>query len=206
MKPVLLQPFYEIFDLIKPNTICEIGTHDGKSAVQFVDYCFKYNEKIAYTGYDIFDSAKDDVKFHKKEINGKGAGKLRTATANLKHRQGKNKFFKFKLIEGLTQDTLENGVYDFVYIDGGHSYDTVMHDYEKVKESKVIVFDDYQLADVKKAFDEIAAQLKLSELVWEEALTYKKSCWAFMPHHRDKVTKAHGKKIYHIQPVIFNRG
>jgi hypothetical protein len=29
-----------------------------------------------------------------------------------------------------------------VYIDGGHSYSTVKWDYEQVKDSKIIVFDD----------------------------------------------------------------
>ena len=49
--------------------------------------------------------------------------------------------------------------YDFVYIDGGHSYETVMHDYFMVKESNVIVFDDYQITGVKKAIDEITSNL-----------------------------------------------
>lgn len=205
MKPVLLKPFFEIFDLYKPSTICEIGTHDGKSAVQFVDYCIKYNPKLHYTGYDIFDDVKDDVKFHEQEVNGKGAGRYKTAKANLAHRQAKFKKFRFNLIKGNTTDTLQEGKFDFVYIDGGHSYDTVKHDYYKLKQSSVIVFDDYQLDGVQQCFDEIVKQENIKEFEWEDALKSNERCFAFMPHQREGVTKSHGKRVYHIQPVIFNR-
>ena len=53
-----------------------------------------------------------------------------------------NNNFDYLLYEGLTTNTLLNHTYDFVYLDGGHSYDTVKHDYNKIKNSKVIVFDD----------------------------------------------------------------
>ncbi len=41
-----------------------------------------------------------------------------------------------------------------VFIDGGHKYETVLEDYERVKTSKVIFFDDYDIPDTKKACDE----------------------------------------------------
>jgi hypothetical protein len=205
MKPVLLTPYHQIFDRCKPKTICEIGTHDGKSAVQFIDYCLKYNPKLSYTGYDIFDDVENDIMFHEQEVNGKGAGKYKKAKSNLEHRQRKNKRFQFKLVRGFTTDTLNESKYDFVYIDGGHSYETVKHDYSKLKDSSVIVFDDYQISGVKKCFDEIVAEEELLELEWEEALESKERCFAFMPHQRDGITKTHGKRVSHVQPVIFNR-
>jgi len=194
MKPTMLPPFYQIFDYIKPEVICEIGTHDGKSAIQFVDYCVKLNPKLSYVGYDVFDAVKDDEQFHEKEINGKGAGKYRTAKNNLTHRQMKNKRFKFKLVKGFTQQTLTQAVYDFVYIDGGHSYETVKHDYYKVSGSKVIVFDDYQTEGVKQFVDELIRKNKLVEYSWDEVFDASKPCISFMPHNSTK----------HIQPVIFN--
>ena len=194
MKPTMLPPFHQIFDYIKPEVICEIGTHDGKSAVQFVDYCVKLNPKLSYVGYDVFDAVKDDEQFHEKEINGKGAGKYRTAKNNLTHRQMKNKRFKFKLVKGFTQQTLTQAVYDFVYIDGGHSYETVKHDYYKVSGSKVIVFDDYQTEGVKQFVDELIRKNKLVEYSWDEVFDAPKPCISFMPHNSTK----------HIQPVVFN--
>lgn len=194
MKVSLLRPFYKIFDRYKPNVICEIGTHDAKTAVQFIDYCIEYNSKLKYIGYDIFDDVKNNADFHKKEINGKGAGKLSTAKNNLNHRQRKYKRFTYKLIKGFTHDTLSESKYDFVYIDGGHSYETVKNDYNKLSQSTVIVFDDYQTDGVKKFFDELIKNKKITKVTWEEAFDAPKPCWCFLPHMRSK----------HIQPVIFN--
>jgi len=194
MKPTMLPPFHQLFDYVKPKVICEIGTHDGKSAIQFVDYCLKANPKLSYIGYDIFDEVANNDSFHDREINGKGAGKLRVAKNNLKHRQQHNKKFKFKLVQGLTQDTLPQDTYDFVYIDGGHSYETVKHDYYKVQGSKIIVFDDYQTEGVKHFVDELIKKEKLTEYAWDEVFNAPKPCVSFMPHKSSK----------HIQPVIFN--
>lgn len=195
MKPSMLPPFHEIFNFIKPKTVCEIGTHDGKSAVQFIDYCITLNPKLKYYGYDVFDAVANNEEFHKREINGKGAGNYRRARRSLLHRQGKYKQFEFKLYKGFTQDTLKETTYDFVYIDGGHSYETVKHDYYKVKDSKIIVFDDYQTEGVKQFFDELVIKENLQQLDFKDCFFSKSKCWAFMPHGSTK----------HIQPVIFNK-
>jgi len=195
MKAVMLPAFYQLFDYARPKTICEIGTHDAKSAGQFIDYCVKINRDVKYVGYDIFDAVKNNEEFHKAEINGKGAGNYSKAKANLDHRTRKYKFFKYKLFKGYTQDTLKENIYDFVYIDGGHSYETVKHDYDKVKNSKVIVFDDYQTDGVKKFFDELVKQNKFTEVPWPECFKYEKTCYSFLPKTSSK----------HSQPVIFNK-
>ena len=191
----MLPAFYQLFDYANPKTICEIGTHDAKSAVQFIDYCVKLNRDVKYFGYDIFDAVKDNKKFHVKEINGKGAGNYSKAKANLDHRTRKYKFFKYKLFRGYTQDTLKESSYDFVYIDGGHSYETVKHDYNKVKNSKVIVFDDYQTDGVKKFFDELVKKDLLPEVPWPECFYYTNTCCSFLPKTSSK----------HIQVTILNR-
>lgn len=194
MKVKLLPPFYEIFDRYKPQIICEIGTHDGKTATQFIDYCVKYNPNLKYVGFDIFDAVKNNSEFHKLEINGKGAGKYSTAKNNIGHRKNKHKKFTFVLHKGFTQDTLKQATYDFVYIDGGHSYETVKHDFYKVQHSKVIVFDDYQTSGVRKFFDELIDKTKLPFVEWNEAFDTPRPCYTFLPH----------KKSLHEQPVIFN--
>ena len=159
MKPALLQNFYKIFDIYLPQNICEIGTHNGSSAIQFIDYLFPKVNKLHYTGYDLFDLA--DNSTDTIEHNGKGPGNFKLADKALtkrKEKYGKN--FSYELIKGYTKDTLTTPVvYDFVYIDGGHSYETVMHDYLMVKDSPVIIFDDYQIDGVKTAIDEITSNL-----------------------------------------------
>jgi len=162
MKIELLDCFKPVLEKFKPLNICEIGTHHGNSAIQFIDILMPFvpaKHKLNYTGYDLFEDA--DEALTKYEINGKGPGSYKRAKGNLEHRVTKyKKKFSYNLIRGNTFDTLKDGVYDFVYIDGGHSYNTVKHDYEKVKDSKIIVFDDCQLPEVRSAVDEIIADLQ----------------------------------------------
>lgn len=193
MKGGMLPPFHEIFDYYKPKSICEIGTHRGKSANQFVRYCCKYVPDLYYEGYDAFELVQDDKVFAKKEGNGKKHGSMYSTRKYLDHQQKQYKNFKYKLIKGFTQDTLKEKTFDFVYIDGGHSYETVMHDYNKLKNSTVIVFDDYNLVPVKKAVDEIFENLNYPMIDWSQAFTAKRPCVSILP--------VVGK---HIQPVIFN--
>jgi predicted O-methyltransferase YrrM len=159
MKPALLQHFYKIFDIYLPQNICEIGTHNGQSAFQFVDYLWPKVHRLHYTGYDLFEDA--DAELTKVEHNGKGPGSYQSAFRGLEKRKVKyGKRFDFELIRGNTKQTLtEPKVFDFVYIDGGHSYDTVIHDYSMVKDSTVIVFDDYQIKEVSVAVEEIKNNL-----------------------------------------------
>jgi predicted O-methyltransferase YrrM len=159
MKPALLQHFYKIFDMYLPQNICEIGTHNGQSAFQFVDYLWPKVHRLHYTGYDLFEEATTELT--KLEHNGKGPGAYDNAFRGLNKRHQKyGKRFTFDLIKGNTKQTLTvPKQFDFVYIDGGHSYDTVMHDYSMVKDSTVIVFDDYQISEVAKAVNDIKASI-----------------------------------------------
>ena len=61
-----------------------------------------------------------------------------------------------------------------MYIDGGHSYETVKHDYHKVKDSRIIVFDDVKIAGVYKFVHELKDQGIPVELV----RTPSKHTWA----------------------------
>lgn len=165
MKQTLLTYFYKIFDIYLPQNICEIGTHNGQSAFQFVDYLWPRVKRLHYTGYDLFEDA--DQELTKFEHNGKGPGSFKLAHRGLEKRQQKyGKRFSFELIRGNTKQTLtEPKIFDFVYIDGGHSYDTVMHDYSMVKDSTVIVFDDYQITEVAKAINDIKSTIKDYEVI-----------------------------------------
>jgi predicted O-methyltransferase YrrM len=165
MKPALLQNFYKIFDLYLPQNICEIGTHNGQSAFQFVDYLWPKVKRLHYTGYDLFEEANKEIT--DLEHNGKGPGSFHLAFRGLEKRKEKyGKRFDFELIKGNTKQTLVTPkIFDFVYIDGGHSYETVLHDYSMVKDSNVIVFDDYQIKEVACAIDEIKKSISDYEII-----------------------------------------
>jgi predicted O-methyltransferase YrrM len=155
MKTIRLENFYRIFDKYKPQRICEIGTHNGRSAAQLSSYLLEMGLDVEYTGYDMFDAA-NTLEFHKAEHNGKGAGSFETATERLAEVQKKFPNFKFTLIQGNTHDTFTIPCkFDFAFIDGGHSYETVKHDYEMLKETPVIVFDDYQINEIYQFVNEI---------------------------------------------------
>ena len=165
---------YAAIDAVKPKTICEIGCYRGKTSLNLCRYALQYTDELHFAGYDLFELA--TLENNKKEINGKGSGNYRrTALAMEKIERDcnpnrekfyvyENKKFTWELHKGYTQDTLEKRTFDFVFIDGGHSYDTVKHDYEKVKGSKVIIFDDYDLEPVRQFCDEIGATGLIKDL------------------------------------------
>jgi len=142
-----------ILDLIeehKPKSFCEIGCHEGMSARWFCHNILEYFPRLQYFGYDAFE----DVP--KIEHNGKSIPKQDKIITRLNWLKRRYKHFQYNIIEGYTTDTLTSPrKFGMVYIDGGHSYETVMYDYSMVKDSKVIIFDDYNLPGVKQAVDEI---------------------------------------------------
>lgn len=152
MEPILLKHM--------PQNICEIGTHKAATASQMIKTLAprleKENKKLHYTGYDVFDYAIDNKEFNKFEVNGKNGAPYERSVGILSKFKKRYKNFDFVLHKGFTSETLTNPkVFDFVYIDGGHSYETVKHDYTMVKDSKVIMFDDLNLAPVKMFVDEL---------------------------------------------------
>ncbi len=177
MKPQFFLDFQRVFDLYQPQRICEIGTHNGDSACQFIDYLAPRVPSLHYTGYDIFDLARDNL--DRIEGNGKGPGSFETANQRLSERRQQYSNFDFNLVMGNTRETMSTpDTYDFVYIDGGHSYETVMHDYSMVRGSRVIVFDDYNMSGVSMAIkairDEASADYEFLEWTYPHHLKLKK--------------------------------
>lgn len=140
-------PWLHMIHEIKPKTILEIGTHRCRTACRMLYRAVYYNPNVYYIGYDVFEEGSDTN--NKKEFNEKGLGTLRHAEYALRD-------FKHELYKGLTINTLTTPrIADLVFIDGGHSYETVKHDYNMIKESPHIIFDDYNLSSVKQFVDEI---------------------------------------------------
>ena len=124
--------------IVKPVSIIEIGLARGIRAFQLIQLAKKFNLDVEYTGYDVFDTK--DANWHKLVGNGKKVEsklviekKLKTLTHNV------------KLIQGMTSETLWPKPHraDYVWLDGDHRLDSIKKDFEALKESKVIVFDDY---------------------------------------------------------------
>lgn len=134
-----------LIDEVQPKTIVEIGTWNGKTAYDMCGKALKHNSVLHYIGYDLFEDADDDI--NERELNVKRPAALEGVENTLRKLQEVYLDFTFELIKGDTNETLEHHVVDFVFVDGGHSIETIRNDYEHVKDSKMIVFDDYYIPD-----------------------------------------------------------
>lgn len=129
----------------KPETILEIGTWNGNRALILAEEALKYRKKVHYIGYDLFQNANEQT--DKEEFNVKKHFTVKEVSQKLNTFKIKYNGFTFELHAGNTRDTLKPTKVDFVWLDGGHSVETIRSDYENVKESKLIAFDDYYLPD-----------------------------------------------------------
>ena len=150
---IFMQTLGPLIDRFHPKVLVETGTHRGRSGCYMVQQALKHNKDIQYHGFDLFDIATDET--DRAEINGKGHGSYEKARARFEALARDNPGFSFTLHRGFTTKTFLKPISaDLAYIDGGHSTATVLHDYNMVKESRVIVFDDYQMDSVKQALRE----------------------------------------------------
>lgn len=126
--------------LVRPKSIIEIGTWNGIRAIEMAKAALKYNT-VYYRGYDLFEDATPET--NEEEMNVKKNYTLQQVSDFLGKFKEENPDFTFDLIKGNTRETLEKDKADFVFIDGGHSVETIQSDYDAVKESPYILFDDY---------------------------------------------------------------
>lgn len=136
----------ELIHQVKPKTIIEIGVWNGKRAIEMSRAAMRHSDKVHYTGYDLFDEA--SARTDAEELNFKRTQSLKEVSARLADFAKIEPGFTFELVRGNTRQTLQKKTKaDFVYIDGGHSIETIRSDYDAVKASPVVVFDDYYAKD-----------------------------------------------------------
>ncbi len=126
---------------IKPRTIAEIGTWNGYRAIEMAKEALKYQDKVTYYGFDLFEQATDDT--DSEEMNVKPHYTKELVSKFLDNFKKTNPGFSYVLTAGNTRATLKPMAVDLAFIDGGHSIETIVGDYEALKDSKVVLFDDY---------------------------------------------------------------
>ena len=127
---------------LKPNTILEIGTHNGRSAAIKLEEAVKHNSAVKYFGFDLFEDMTEELAVE--EHHGKKLPSMSIASQKLAR-------YNVAFIKGNTKETLAEFSHeepiDFVFIDGGHSVETIQSDWDNVKrlisDSSVVIFDDY---------------------------------------------------------------
>ena len=124
------QTLLQLIDVFKPQTICEIGTWNGDNAIRMIKQAQQYNTHIDYFGFDLFEEATDAT--DKEEFNVKPHNRIDDIEAKIRE-NCPNAYIE--LIKGNTRETLKEITVDFVFLDGGHSVETIAGDYEAVKHS-----------------------------------------------------------------------
>jgi len=144
---------YRIAQIVNPKSILEIGVRAGYSAAAFIAAS---DPNVKYVGLD-FDNSDIDIQ----NRHGGYPNYSRWASESLKTH------FPGALIEIIQIDTqvepIElDGAFDFVHVDGDHSYEGCYHDLNQVeKYAKWILVDDYlQIEDVRNAVNRWLSEKK----------------------------------------------
>ena len=127
---------------LKPNTILEVGTTNGRSSAIMLEEAVKHNSTVKYFGFDLFEDMTEELAVQ--EHHGKKLPSMSIASQKLAR-------YNVAFIKGNTKETLAEFSHeepiDFVFIDGGHSVETIQSDWDNVKrlisDSSVVIFDDY---------------------------------------------------------------
>ena len=131
-------------------TLMEIGVYHGVNGRDMIQTALETVGDVYYYGFDFFGDM--TIKMAKEEF-----GHL-PATEEVAYNRLRGPGVTVELIKGDTKDTLpefaERGIVpDFVFIDGGHSFETVANDWKWVEKMilprTIIVLDDY-LSESKK--------------------------------------------------------
>ena len=138
--------YYKLLDIVRelqPEHIVEIGTWNGKRATEFMAVTNCY-----YTGFDLFEDATKET--DQAELNVKPHHEM----VEVAKRIEQTGLGKFALHRGDTKETLSKWIegpdfepFDFAFIDGGHSVETIDSDYKLIREAispgGVIILDDH---------------------------------------------------------------
>jgi len=128
--------------------LVEVGTWNGSRAIQMAEAAFSTGvPAVNYVGFDTFEDGNDRAhEGHTKPHAVSHIVRRRLENyAALQHRLGRE--FTFALVMGNTLETMPAAAgllanTTFAYVDGGHSYETTLSDYNAVKHAAYVIFDD----------------------------------------------------------------
>lgn len=153
-----------LFETIKKNKckrIMEIGTWNGEHALQMIEEAKKNSPagKVEYYGFDLFEMLDKGTALEE-------YAKIPPTLEEVREKLAKTDA-KISLYEGYTKETLPNVIndlpkMDLVFIDGGHSIETIENDWrytpQVMDDHTIVIFDDYwnrEDAGCKKVVDAI---------------------------------------------------
>lgn len=159
--------YEQLIDIVrehKPKRLLEIGTWKGLRAIQF----HAVSPETEYVGFDLFESATEETDANEKNV------KKHVIEQDVADRLS-SAGMKFRLYRGDTKKTLNDYLKDFgeksadlIYIDGGHSVETIRSDWEHakkaIKEGGLIIFDDYYTGMSDEEMRKFGAQEVLKDV------------------------------------------
>ncbi len=147
-RPTRYDQIFQAIAQLQATRIMEIGTWNGKRAVQMIEQAKKFHspETIEYFGFDLFETM--DAAQFADEIS-----KQPPTIGQVRERLSATGA-RVNLYKGDTTKTLPEMVrtfppMDVVFIDGGHSYNTILSDWQNAANvmgpRTRVIFDDYWL-------------------------------------------------------------
>lgn len=144
----------------RARTILEVGTWNGDRALAMAAAALEGSDSAVYIGFDLFEDITTEKS--RQELNVKILSYEAMVRSRLEAFKAKNKGFSFFLHKGDTRSTLPRfissfgaGRVDLVWLDGGHSVETVSSDwshcYRVTRPGGVILMDDFY-SDVDQSF------------------------------------------------------
>lgn len=139
----------QLFDEAKkkrPKYIMEIGVWKGERAKKMIELAKRYNtaDSIHYYGFDLFETM-DEEKYNK-EVS-KQPPSMDTIEEKLKVTGAHIHLFKGDTTKTLPDAASNLPEMDLVFIDGGHSLETIANDWQYVStmlgSGSTVIFDDY---------------------------------------------------------------
>lgn len=140
----------------QPTAILEVGTWNGARAKTMLTL----SPRSKYYGFDLFEDATDET--DKAEFNVKRHNSLAEVADRLAG-------YDVQLFKGNTRETLAkfDEPVDFVWLDGGHSVETIRSDWENIQRVLIpgawVFFDDYYTGPIdtsRMGCNEIVKDLK----------------------------------------------
>lgn len=158
---------------IRPRRILEVGTCRGAMAVRMVRgaLAVSLSGEIDYWGFDLFDEIVEEV-FHHEAA--KPSAPVEVVEARLNKVVVKGRNARINLVSGNSKETLATvgaklTPFDLIFIDGGHSLDTVRSDWKLTQwlchARTTVFFDDYPRWGVGQTIDEIDKRLWQVEII-----------------------------------------
>jgi hypothetical protein len=122
----------------------EVGVWNGKRAVEMITVAKQFNSDIEYCGYDLFEDLGEGgyhAELSKRPPTEEEVRTLIDATG------AKVSIFKGNTLTSLPESVPNLPKMDFIFIDGGHSVETIASDWKNIQtlmhEKTVVIFDDY---------------------------------------------------------------